>query len=209
MSEQISLKEAKAQGLKHYFTGNPCKRGHVALRFVSTRQCSHCIAKQGSAWKANNRERYLEARKENRIKTDTPDKRAAAVARASAWYQNNKERYNEWRREWQPNREQEKPAFKVARSLRRRIYEVVAKGYKSDSTLSLLGCSYEDLLEHLSSQFADGMSWDNYGQWHIDHIRPCASFDLLDPEQQAQCFHYTNLQPLWAKDNLSKGASFQ
>jgi HNH endonuclease. len=55
------------------------------------------------------------------------------------------------------------------------------------------------------------MSWDNYGRdgWHIDHIRPCASFDLTDPEQQRQCFHYTNLQPLWAADNIRKGAKWQ
>jgi hypothetical protein len=50
------------------------------------------------------------------------------------------------------------------------------------------------------------MNWQNYGQWHIDHIRPCASFDLKDPIEQAKCFNYTNLQPLWAKENLSKGA---
>jgi hypothetical protein len=50
------------------------------------------------------------------------------------------------------------------------------------------------------------MSWGNYGLhgWHVDHIIPCASFDLTDPEQQRQCFHYTNLQPLWAEDNLRK-----
>ena len=48
------------------------------------------------------------------------------------------------------------------------------------------------------------MNWDNYGQWHIDHIRPCASFNLLDPIEQKICFHYTNLQPLWAEDNLKK-----
>ena len=60
----------------------------------------------------------------------------------------------------------------------------------------------------IESQFVDGMSWDNHGEWHIDHIRPCASFDLTDPEQQKECFNYKNLQPLWAKDNLSKGDRF-
>jgi hypothetical protein len=48
------------------------------------------------------------------------------------------------------------------------------------------------------------MSWKNYGKWHIDHIRPCSSFDLSDPQQQRTCFNYSNLQPLWAKDNLNK-----
>ena len=61
---------------------------------------------------------------------------------------------------------------------------------------------------HLEAQFKPGMTWDNYGLkgWHVDHIRPCASFDLRDPEQQRRCFHYTNLQPLWAEENLKKGS---
>ena len=49
-----------------------------------------------------------------------------------------------------------------------------------------------------------GMTWENYGEWHLDHMRPCASFNLEDPEEQKKCFHWTNLQPLWAKDNLAK-----
>lgn len=56
----------------------------------------------------------------------------------------------------------------------------------------------------LEQQFTEGMTWENYGEWHVDHIRPCVSFDLSIPEQQQECFHYTNLQPLWAKDNLQK-----
>ena len=52
------------------------------------------------------------------------------------------------------------------------------------------------------------MSWGNYGKWHVDHIRPCASFNLVNEEEQKKCFHYTNLQPLWAKDNLSKGSKY-
>jgi hypothetical protein len=58
----------------------------------------------------------------------------------------------------------------------------------------------------MESLFLEGMSWDNYGKWHIDHIRPCSSFDLSDTEQQKICFNYKNLQPLWAEDNLRKGA---
>jgi len=68
----------------------------------------------------------------------------------------------------------------------------------------MLGCTIEELKVHIQRLFAEGMSWDNYGQWHIDHIVPCSVFDLSDPVEQQQCFHYTNLQPLWAEDNMTK-----
>lgn len=74
--------------------------------------------------------------------------------------------------------------------------------------MELIGCSIEQLLEHLESQFQDGMTWDNYGEWHIDHIKPCAMFDFTKEEDQRECFHYTNLQPLWAEDNLRKSDKY-
>jgi hypothetical protein len=77
-------------------------------------------------------------------------------------------------------------------------------GRKAAKTEMLLGCSLAKAQSHLESQFSLGMTWDNHGEWHIDHIRPCASFDLTDPEQQKECCHYTNLQPLWAAENLAK-----
>ncbi len=72
--------------------------------------------------------------------------------------------------------------------------------------MKLVGCSLEDLRNHLESYFAEGMSWDNWGYygWHIDHIIPCCSFDLTKPEEQKKCFHYSNLQPLWGEENLRK-----
>lgn len=79
---------------------------------------------------------------------------------------------------------------------------------KTTSTMKLCGCSLEKLKQHLESQFTEGMSWGNKGQWHIDHIKPCAAFDLSDVEEQKKCFHYTNLQPLWAIDNMKKGAKY-
>jgi hypothetical protein len=76
-------------------------------------------------------------------------------------------------------------------------------------TFDLLGCNISEAKEHLEKQFKEGMIWENHGThgWHIDHIIPCASFDLTYPEQQKKCFHYTNLQPLWAKENMSKGSN--
>jgi hypothetical protein len=71
-------------------------------------------------------------------------------------------------------------------------------------TEELLGCTISFFIKHLEKHFRPGMSWENYGKWHIDHIIPCAAFDLGDPSQQRQCFHYTNLRPLWAIQNLKK-----
>jgi hypothetical protein len=72
--------------------------------------------------------------------------------------------------------------------------------------LELLGCSLEQARKHIEHQFKEGMNWGNCGfrGWHIDHIIPCSAFDLTKIEEQKKCFHYTNLQPLWAKDNLRK-----
>ena len=94
---------------------------------------------------------------------------------------------------------------KLKASLRSRLYNFV-KGKNKKSSFEYVGCSIDKLKKHLSSQFTEGMSWENYGEWHIDHIRPCASFDLTKEEEKYKCFNYSNLQPLWAKDNLKKGA---
>ena len=82
-----------------------------------------------------------------------------------------------------------------------------ARCKKHDATIAMVGCSWAQLQKHLEGLFTEGMNWDNQGftGWHIDHIIPIASFDLTIPEQQLACFHYKNLQPLWAGDNMSKG----
>ena len=81
---------------------------------------------------------------------------------------------------------------------------------KSLKTMDLIGCTIAELRVHLESKFLHGMSWDNYGirGWSIDHIKPCASFDLSKHEEQRACFHYTNLQPLWTKDNIKKSSYY-
>lgn len=96
--------------------------------------------------------------------------------------------------------------YKILDNLRGRIFKAVRFNLKSARTLALIGCSVEELKSHLEGKFQKGMTWDNYGfyGWHIDHIKPCYEFDMSKPEQQAICFHYTNLQPLWAGDNLRR-----
>lgn len=102
-------------------------------------------------------------------------------------------------------RRKESVALRLRNSASRRIRGALqGVGVKSASTVALLGCSVEFLRIHIESLFQPGMSWEIFGRIHVDHIRPCASFNLADPAQQRACFHYTNLQPLWAVDNIRK-----
>jgi hypothetical protein len=99
-----------------------------------------------------------------------------------------------------------KEKYRLAENLRQRIRKALKNKTKFNKSMDLIGCDIITLKKHLESQFKNGMNWENYGQfgWHIDHIKPCASFNLIDPEQQKICFHYTNLQPLWWDENIRK-----
>jgi len=101
----------------------------------------------------------------------------------------------------------QKETYRIETRLRVRCRSaVIAAGAKKASkTLNLIGADWQTVRAWIESKFTQGMTWENIGMWHIDHIKPCISFDLTKTEEQFRCFHYTNLQPLWAKDNLSKG----
>jgi len=125
-----------------------------------------------------------------------------------AYRQEHKEERNAYDR----SRRKTDPTFKLVMNCRNRVNLALKGKCKSKSTMELLGCTIDELWLHLEKQFQPGMTRENHGFgegcWHVDHIKPCSSFDLSDPEQQKICFHYTNLQPLWQRDNLSKGAKF-
>ncbi len=130
------------------------------------------------------------------------------------WKAANKDHVNAYnrvyKRTWEKNQRATNPAFKITKNMRCRLWQAVkAQGAdKSARTFQLVGCTSEELMAHLEAQFTEGMTWDNYGEWHVDHIKPCAVFDLLFADQQEACFHYTNLQPLWGPDNIRKGATY-
>lgn len=134
------------------------------------------------------------------------------------WRLNNVEHDKQIKKEWKlKNRNKinihsmkiyyENINHRIKHCCRTRIRLAIKNNQKAGHTVELLGCSIDQLKQHLESQFTENMSWDNYGQfgWHIDHIIPCYYYDLSDPVEQKQCFHYTNLQPLWWNDNLEKG----
>ena len=166
----------------------------------------------GKKYYFKNREKIKEKRKEYHEQYYLNNKEIK-IKLAKQWRLNNKEYAKQWRlnnkektREYEKNKMKTDPIFKFIKYQRSRISYALKGKRKSKSTIKLLGCSAEECWKHLEQQFTLGMTRDNYGLWHIDHILPCAYFDLSDPKQQEKCFHYTNLQPLWAIDNIKKGA---
>jgi hypothetical protein len=137
--------------------------------------------------------------------------REARLQYSKDYSKNNRKAINEYIK----NKSDKDINFKLNRRIRATINTEINrnrnKNTKSYKTLELLGCSISEARSYLESKFLEGMSWDNHGLkgWHIDHIKPLASFDLTDPEQQKQAFHYTNLQPLWWRENLQKGSRWQ
>lgn len=148
---------------------------------------------------------YSEQNKEscNAIKTEWAKKnRDKVLAANKLWREKNRAVINEKRKARRHN----DPAYKIKDALSTRVrLACKAQGVaKSQSITKLIGCTPQELKLHLESQFVDGMSWDNHGAWHIDHIKPLAAFDLTDTAQQLAAFHWTNMQPLWASDNIAK-----
>jgi len=132
--------------------------------------------------------------------------REKVLGRSAEWRKQNAEYLKLWHRNYKQNQYKNNPNYRLTQCIRTRIRSVLKNIIKIDSTVELVGCTIEELWTHLENQFTEGMTRENHGEWHIDHRIPCAAFDLNDEEQQKICFHYTNLQPLWARDNLSKGS---
>jgi hypothetical protein len=143
-------------------------------------------------------------------KMDYENNKDKYLLRANVWAKNNRAKSNSIKYRYKIKKLKTDPVCKITYNLRRRLLSAIKEENKSESTFKLLGCSAKKLKEYLEDQFTEGMTWENYGYygWHIDHIKPCASFDLSDPAQQKLCFHYSNLQPLWAKDNFKKGDKY-
>lgn len=101
------------------------------------------------------------------------------------------------------------PSGRLRKTVMNRIWSAM-KGQRVNGvgSFSMVGCSVEFLRRYIEAKFEAGMTWDNYGEWHVDHIRPCASFDLSDKDQVIECFNWRNLRPMWAAENMSKGSKY-
>ena len=171
----ISRSEAVEAGLTRSFTGKSCPRGHIAERSVCNRVCVACRA------------------------VHTRSSRQVDGPRHQAKIKHNRR----WRHSASPS--DSAVHYRIIEFLRARFRKAVRRSQRTGSAVRDLGCSIPEFQAHISVQFQPGMSWENWGDWHLDHKRPLASFDLTDPEQVKLACHYTNYQPLWAVDNLVKG----
>jgi len=204
-----------------------CPHCHVSQpleNFVKGRtRCRPCLRVQKRAWVEDNRQKVREYTRRYRKDYVPTTERAKKGFKRRRQIEAEKQRLkkqdpayrkqlNEKAAARQRKKHAENPTARMTATLRSKVSHLISKGFKSMSTMRLLGCTIEHFKAHLESLWLPGMSWENYGTWrigqpmtwHIDHIRPCASFDLTKAEDQQICFHYTNLQPLWAIDNRKK-----
>ena len=147
--------------------------------------------------------------KARKWKKKNPEKNIAMLKK---WAEQNPDKAKAARRRAE-KKKMENPSNRVMCNLRKRLRDVLKgrKGFSKTAVIKGIGCTRDELKAHLESLFQTGMSWDNYGEWHIDHIIPLASakVDCFDQTiaNLTRLNHYTNLQPLWAADNLAKGDS--
>jgi hypothetical protein len=154
------------------------------------------VKESNNKWRLNNKEKVLEIKKIYRKNNAVNIKK---------YRDSTKEKAKEYNCIYAKKRREKDPLFKLRMNIRNLIYISIKKqGYsKKSKTFETLGCSYEEFKQHLERQFKKGMSWDNLGQWHLDHIYLVSL--AKDEQELIRLNHYTNFQPMWAVENITKG----
>lgn len=210
----ITKEDAKAAGLKHFFTGAPCAQGHIAKRLVNSGKCAECRRLKSARERASNPDYFSDYRMINRERfaeylsewrRNNPDRCAAYKAK---WKSANKEQMRLYFTRYFREKYSADHAFRCIQNVRSR-YQIAlrrAKLGKNGPLQPSLGYSGYELMAHLERQFDRGMSWDNRGDWHIDHIIPISQYLAEGVTDPAVINRLSNLRPVWAKENLRKGA---
>lgn len=161
-------------------------------------------------WRVNHRDRFRELNRLSYERTKILKGRPARMSPEEKRIRRAAGRKRRWqailfRERW---RRRNEPMFAIRERLRATMRCALSRQFtrKSARTVDLIGCTPTELKAHIESLFVPGMSWANRNLWHVDHIRPLASFDLRDPDQQRTAFNWKNLQPLWSEENRKKGA---
>ena len=161
--------------------------------------CKACESKKTAKWNKDNRAKRMKT-----VRKSYRRRKLGIKRKPRETYEELRERERKYSRKYERERRRSDPNYRLLKNLRSRVRQALKGKHKSAATKALLGICVDECRKYIEALFTEGMSWDS--DIHIDHIVPCASFDLSDPEQQRRCFHYTNLQPLWGPDNLKKSA---
>ena len=189
---RLHAEKKKAQHAARYFLLREELKARARQRYRQRREAALAQKKE---YQAANKHHIAAYRKVHHAKPDVRESRKAYM------------------RGYTKKRRRTNPQARILGSLRARVRNALHsyRNGKTYPTMRLIGCTLVQLIAHIEAQLSPDMSWDNYGSpttkrrvWNIDHIVPCASFDLRDPEQQIACFHFTNLRPLWSTENRAK-----
>ena len=163
--------------------------------------CKSCNQKERKKWYKINKDKTKEYYESNKDRIKEYQKSYKSL---SSVKERTKEYQQKYHKDYRKKRRKKDPLFKLKDNLRSRTAAAFRnKGYSKDTkTMEMLGIEWNVVKMHMERQFKEGMSWDNHGEWHIDHIIPLASANT--PERIKQLCHYSNLQPLWASDNIIK-----
>lgn len=171
-----------------------CGTCHVRKSDFCTKRCKDCF------WYSTHKEHKAKYRIDNLEQISNREKSYTVNGRRKEknlkWYtQHGKAYYAQKRQDI---------GYKLIKNLRTRTWKALKNNWKSGSTIRDLGCSINEFKQHLESKFDSTMSWNNYGKWEMDHIKPLASFDLSNIEQFRAACHFKNIQPIWKEDHVIK-----
>ena len=207
------LRKQKTDYMRRY------RAAHPEYKYIPSEAGKAKRRESTAKWRSENAERVKQQRRDamRRAYAANPEKYRT---RAKTWRDTNPERAAEIQkkvrrkrlplfRAYYQNRLDTDVNFRIAHRLRSYLRKALKRNQKSGSAIELLGCSIPEFRIYLESLWEEGMVWSNYGnkkgQWNTDHLIPCALFDLTKPEHQKRCFHFSNLRPMWAIPNMSKG----
>lgn len=228
---------ARNAGSPRYFTGRPCAHEHLSERYTANAMCVECTALRNRSEKQRIEQKAIRRRPENMEKSRLSAARYHAenrddvivkmAARNKAYYEKNRERIkaqtsayqvtnsdarNAYKSKWMSERAKADPEFAMLLVMRKHVARMMdrikAKRLQSARTTEIVGYTPAEFVAHMEPMFKPGMTWENHGEWHVDHIRPLSSFDLTRPDHQRMANSLHNLQPMWAIQNLRKSDSW-
>lgn len=191
---EAERKARKARSYRRWYLKNKSKRSSYNTKWAKQNRSRVLVWRR--KWQKDNLPAIIRYNAQWNAKHPETMRRAAKKYREA-----NREKVRESGR-----KHRRTPKRRIILNLRNRLREFLRQ--KIGKTKNIFGTTPDGLRQHISSQFAEGMTWENYGKWHIDHIRPLASFDLNIKEHVLAASHYTNLRPLWANENIKKGAAW-